>query len=89
MEGGNEFIRKAKGSRVHVKLNSGEIFEGTFTCLDGCLNIVLADAKCSGDTYTEILIRGNNVLYIAAAEKKTVKKTPAAENDLQTMKVAL
>lgn len=70
MEGGNEFIRKAKGSKVQVKLNSGEIFEGTFVCLDGCLNIVLADAKCEGDTYSEILIRGNNVLYISASAEK-------------------
>ena len=70
---------------MHVKLNSGEVFEGKFTCLDGCLNIVLADAKCDGETFSEILIRGNNVLYIAAAEKRTTKKAAISESELQTM----
>lgn len=72
---------------MNVKLNSGEIFEGTFTCLDGCLNIVLADAKCDGDSYSEILIRGNNVLYISAVEKKSVNKIAILEGELQPMRV--
>ncbi len=67
---------------MHVKLNSGEVFEGKLTCLDGCLNIVLADAKCDGETFSEILIRGNNVLYIAAAEKRTTKKVAISESEL-------
>ena len=74
---------------MHVKLNSGEVFEGKFTCLDGCLNIVLTDAKCEGVTFSEILIRGNNVLYISAAEKRTAKKVASAESELQSMKVGL
>ena len=62
-----------QGAKVQVKLNSGEVFEGKFKCLDGCLNIVLADAQCDGESFSEILIRGNNVLYISAAEKKAPK----------------
>ncbi len=62
-----------QGTKVQVKLNSGEVFEGKFKCLDGCLNIVLVDAQCDGDLYSEILIRGNNVLYISATEKKISK----------------
>ncbi len=53
-----------------VKLNSEEVFTGKFKCMDGCLNIVLTDARCDDEHFSEILIRGNNVLYVSVVDKK-------------------
>jgi len=38
--------------------------------MDGCLNIVLTDARCGDEHFSEILIRGNNVLYVSVVDKK-------------------
>jgi hypothetical protein len=38
--------------------------------MDGCLNIVLTEADCNDEHFSEILIRGNNVLYVSVVDKK-------------------
>jgi small nuclear ribonucleoprotein (snRNP)-like protein len=46
--------------------------------MDGCLNVVLSDVKCDGKTFAEVIIRGNNVLYLAP--KRLAKDAPVCED---------
>jgi U6 snRNA-associated Sm-like protein LSm6 len=65
-----DFLKLIKGNTVMVKLNDGTEYRGTFICLDGCLNVVLEKCEERSGTkvlnkFTDLFIRGNNVLYIA------------------------
>ncbi|TIA76190.1 hypothetical protein E3P92_00034 [Wallemia ichthyophaga] len=70
------FLKAIVGKNVIVKLNSGLLYTGVLQCLDGYMNLVITDAKedtgiagiPTTNTYGEAFIRGNNVLYISAAE---------------------
>ena len=39
--GPGDFLSKIKGKRVFVKLNDGQVYAGTFICMDGNLNVVM------------------------------------------------
>ena len=57
---------------VNVKIYDDFIYTGTLASIDGYMNIVLQNAEeivrgKSMNTYEEIFIRGNNVLYISMA----------------------
>lgn len=65
-----DFLSQVIGKRVLVKLNSGIIYRGLLSCLDGYMNIALdkaeeynTDGKMITE-YGEAFIRGNNVLFI-------------------------
>ncbi|EIM22115.1 U6 snRNA-associated Sm-like protein LSm6 [Wallemia mellicola CBS 633.66] len=70
------FLKAIVGKSVVVKLNSGLLYTGILQCLDGYMNLVITDVRESSgiagspitSTYGEAFIRGNNVLYISAAE---------------------
>jgi small nuclear ribonucleoprotein (snRNP)-like protein len=69
-------MKKLTGKQVRVKLNDGDNYVGTFVCMDGCLNVVLEDVVCFGESgqvdpddmennsFSECFIRGNNLCYI-------------------------
>ncbi|EPS93602.1 hypothetical protein FOMPIDRAFT_95978 [Fomitopsis schrenkii] len=68
-----DFLKGVVGKRVVVRLTSGIDYRGLLSCLDGYMNIALEQTEehvsgtltnCYGDTF----VRGNNVLYISAAE---------------------
>jgi small nuclear ribonucleoprotein (snRNP)-like protein len=73
-------MNKLAGKQVRVKLNDGANYVGTFVCMDGCLNVVLEDVVCFGEsgitdtndmeenTFSECFIRGNNLCYITPVE---------------------
>lgn len=65
-----DFIKQLLGRPVEVKLNDNDtFFRGTLSNLDGTMNILLTEVKEVVDseqvnTFAEVLLRGNNVLYI-------------------------
>lgn len=65
-----DFIKQLLGRPVEVKLNDNDtFFRGTLSNLDGTMNILLTDVKEIigsevANTFKEVLLRGNNVLYI-------------------------
>lgn len=65
-----DFLKKMLGREVEVKLNDNHtFFVGVMTVLDGNMNVLLTNAKeiCRDqkiDEFKQILIRGNNVLFI-------------------------
>lgn len=65
-----DFLKKMLGKSVEVKLNDNyTFFTGTLICLDGTLNVLLTNALevVKGKEikqFKEVLLRGNNVLYI-------------------------
>ncbi|KAI9511368.1 putative U6 snRNA-associated Sm-like protein LSm6 [Russula earlei] len=75
-----EFLKNVVGKRVVVRLTSGVDYLGMFfsrlrvlSCLDGYMNIALEQTEehVNGtvtNRYGDAFIRGNNVLYISAAE---------------------
>lgn len=68
--GPGEFLKTIKGKPVVVKLNSGVIYRGVLSCLDGFMNIALEQCEEYVDgerrnKYGDTFIRGNNVLYIS------------------------
>eukprot|EP00924_Labyrinthula_sp_SR-Ha-C_P013157 snap_masked-scaffold_12-processed-gene-11.70-mRNA-1 protein AED:0.00 eAED:0.00 QI:39/0/0.5/1/0/0.5/2/110/78 len=65
----NDFLKKAVGRPVLVKLNSGTQYKGVLTCLDGFMNLAMEqveeyDNGVVVSKYTDCFLRGNNVLYI-------------------------
>jgi small nuclear ribonucleoprotein (snRNP)-like protein len=55
------FIKQLLGRSVEVKLNDNNtFFQGTLSNLDGTMNVLLTGVN----EFKELLIRGNNVLYI-------------------------
>ncbi|KAJ1980475.1 U4/U6-U5 snRNP complex subunit lsm6 [Dimargaris verticillata] len=69
----SDFLGAIIGHPVLVKLNSGIIYKGVLACLDGYMNIALEQTEeyANGqlkNKYGDAFIRGNNVLYISAAE---------------------
>ena len=62
----NDFIRSMQDRQVEIHLQDDGIVTGTFVCLDGNLNVVLRDCtdQASGCTFSDVLIRGNNVNFI-------------------------
>ncbi|KAG8901737.1 U4/U6-U5 snRNP complex subunit lsm6 [Tulasnella sp. 403] len=68
-----DFLKAVVGKRVVVRLVSGVDYSGVLSCLDGYMNIALEQTEehVQGkitNRYGEAFIRGNNVLYISAAE---------------------
>jgi len=68
-----EFLKNVVGKRVIVRLSSGVDYRGVLSCLDGYMNIALEQTEEHVDgavtnRYGDAFIRGNNVLYISAAE---------------------
>ncbi|KAG5645960.1 U4/U6-U5 snRNP complex subunit lsm6 [Asterophora parasitica] len=71
-----DFLKGVVGKRVIVRLTSGVDYRGTtslLSCLDGYMNIALEQTEehVNGvvtNRYGDAFIRGNNVLYISAAE---------------------
>ncbi|KAJ3722068.1 Sm-like ribonucleoprotein [Lentinula guzmanii] len=68
-----DFLKGVVGKKVIVRLNSGVDYRGVLSCLDGYMNIALEQTEehVEGNVtnrYGDAFIRGNNVLYISAAE---------------------
>ncbi|KAI0318291.1 hypothetical protein OF83DRAFT_1057107 [Amylostereum chailletii] len=68
-----DFLKAVVGKRVVVRLTSGVDYRGVLSCLDGYMNIALEQTEehVNGNVtnrYGDAFIRGNNVLYISAAE---------------------
>ncbi|KAF9010952.1 Sm-like ribonucleoprotein [Hymenopellis radicata] len=68
-----DFLKGVVGKRVIVRLTSGVDYRGILSCLDGYMNIALEQTEehANGritNRYGDAFIRGNNVLYISAAE---------------------
>jgi len=68
-----DFLKNVVGKRVVVRLTSGVDYRGVLSCLDGYMNIALEQTEeyVNGSVtnrYGDAFIRGNNVLYISAAE---------------------
>ncbi|RPD56327.1 LSM-domain-containing protein [Lentinus tigrinus ALCF2SS1-6] len=68
-----DFLKGVVGKRVVVRLTSGVDYRGILSCLDGYMNIALEQTEehVNGrvtNRYGDAFIRGNNVLYISAAE---------------------
>jgi len=68
-----DFLKGVVGKRVTVRLTSGVDYQGLLSCLDGYMNIALEQTEehVNGvvtNRYGDAFIRGNNVLYISAAE---------------------
>jgi small nuclear ribonucleoprotein (snRNP)-like protein len=65
-----DFIKQLLGRPVEVKLNDNDtFFKGTLRNLDGTMNLLLtAVTEVVGgeevNKFQELLLRGNNVLYI-------------------------
>jgi len=69
----SDFLKAVVGKRVVVRLVSGVDYRGVLSCLDGYMNIALEQTEehVNGritNRYGDAFIRGNNVLYISAAE---------------------
>jgi U6 snRNA-associated Sm-like protein LSm6 len=70
----NDFIGNLYGKTINVKLNSGLLYKGVLTALDGSMNMALENTiECfangeQGESYGDAFIRGNNVLYITPQE---------------------
>ncbi|KAI9062302.1 Sm-like ribonucleoprotein [Trametes sanguinea] len=68
-----DFLKGVVGKRVVVRLTSGVDYRGILSCLDGYMNIAMEQTEehVNGrvtNSYGDAFIRGNNVLYISAAE---------------------
>ncbi|KZV73700.1 Sm-like ribonucleo protein [Peniophora sp. CONT] len=68
-----DFLKGVVGKKVVVRLTSGVDYRGLLSCLDGYMNIALEQTEehVNGrvtNRYGDTFIRGNNVLYISAAE---------------------
>ncbi|KIM85844.1 hypothetical protein PILCRDRAFT_817085 [Piloderma croceum F 1598] len=68
-----DFLKGVVGKRVIVRLISGVDYRGVLSCLDGYMNIALEQTEehvngAVTNRYGDAFIRGNNVLYISAAE---------------------
>ncbi|GBE78786.1 hypothetical protein BKA93DRAFT_730652 [Sparassis latifolia] len=68
-----DFLKGVVGKRVVVRLTSGVDYRGVLSCLDGYMNIALEQTEehvngRATNRYGDAFIRGNNVLYISAAE---------------------
>ncbi|KAF8654314.1 hypothetical protein AX16_003541 [Volvariella volvacea WC 439] len=68
-----DFLKGVVGKRVIVRLTSGVDYRGVLSCLDGYMNIAMEQTEehVNGvvtNRYGDAFIRGNNVLYISAAE---------------------
>ncbi|CAE6417512.1 unnamed protein product [Rhizoctonia solani] len=68
-----DFLKNVVGKRVVVRLTSGVDYRGVLSCLDGYMNIAMEQTEehVNGrvtNRYGDAFIRGNNVLYISAAE---------------------
>lgn len=65
-----DYLKRMLGREVEVKLNDNDtFFTGVMTCLDGSMNVLLTNAKEMNrdrniSEFKQVLIRGNNVLFI-------------------------
>ncbi|KAF6743127.1 Sm-like ribonucleoprotein [Ephemerocybe angulata] len=66
-----DFLKGVVGKRVIMRLTSGVDYRGVFSCLLGYVGLKNDYMDCIGggrEQYGDAFIRGNNVLYISAAE---------------------
>lgn len=73
----SDFLKQVLGRSVVVRLNSGVDFKGLLACLDDRMNIAMEQVEevVNGivvSRYSDAFIRGNNVLYISAANVKSL-----------------
>ncbi|ODV76163.1 U4/U6-U5 snRNP complex subunit LSM6 [Cyberlindnera jadinii NRRL Y-1542] len=66
----SQFLSEITGSKVIVKLYSGEEYHGNLDSIDGYMNVALEEAEeyVGGqitNKYGDVFIRANNVLYIS------------------------
>ena len=71
----SDFLKTVLGRPVNVKLNSGVNYQGVLACLDGYMNIAMEQTEEYVDgqlkaKYGDCFIRGNNVMYISAVNRK-------------------
>lgn len=64
-----DFLKQIMGRLVSVKLHDGTEFVGVLATFDGLMNVVLQQVEEFENAelknkYSEIFIRGNNVLYL-------------------------
>ena len=64
-----DFLKRAVGKEVRVRLNNGTDYIGNLACLDGFMNIALENTMeyVTGNlqkSYGDSFLRGNNVSYI-------------------------
>jgi len=64
-----KLLSRAINTRIHVKLKSGNEYNGILEKCDNNMNLIIVDAQeiNNGDPvarYGRVLIRGNNILYI-------------------------
>ncbi|KAG5360382.1 YALIA101S01e09120g1_1 [Yarrowia lipolytica] len=71
----SSFLGEISGKKVNVRVSTGTTFSGVLQSVDGYMSIVLENAeelvddKVVGIYDDDVFIRGNNVLYVAAADK--------------------
>ncbi|EWS74059.1 U6 snRNA-associated-like-Smprotein LSm6 (macronuclear) [Tetrahymena thermophila SB210] len=70
-----DFLKQIMGRLVSVKLHNGTEYVGVLATFDGLMNVVLQQAEEfenseSKNKYSEIFIRGNNVLYLQQKKNK-------------------
>jgi len=69
-----KLLKKALNAPVTVKLKDGQEYKGILNNYDPTMNIVLDDSVQVDDngnalvSFGKILIRGNNILYVAVGE---------------------
>ncbi|ODV85515.1 hypothetical protein CANARDRAFT_198691 [[Candida] arabinofermentans NRRL YB-2248] len=66
----SNFLSEITNSQVIVKLTNGLEYVGILSSIDGYMNVVLENSKeivnsTEIRTYSEVFLRGNNVLYIS------------------------
>ena len=69
-----DFLKKAVGKEVRVRLNNGTDYSGNLACLDGFMNIAMENTKeyvngSNEKSYGDSFLRGNNVLYITVTSQ--------------------
>jgi len=84
-----DYIRRANGRNILVKLKDGTEYIGRLRLLDRSMNIVLDDAKEVTETNKllanlgTVFIRGSNLLYVSLDASKVTFFEPAEQQGEQ------
>ena len=62
-------LQQSIGGTIEIRLKDGLIYKGTLKEYDSFMNIILTQAtefvnREPGSTFDELLVRGNNILFI-------------------------
>lgn len=60
-------VRSMKGQRVRIETKGGEVLEGVLEGVDSYINLLLSSTSESGEKgrkLGDVIVRGNNVVYI-------------------------